>query len=96
MTMPYRLATKDREEILAYPNPLIIRYGTETVRFNFSGLSIVRIFTLAGELVREIPVTGIWDGRNDAGRLVASGVYIFTLTTLDNEVGRGKLVVIRE
>ncbi len=96
LSMPYRLATEDLKNIRAYPNPFVIRYGDETVRFDYAGLAEVRIFTLAGELVHEIPVNGVWDGRNAAGKPVASGVYIFTLTTPDGETGRGKILLIRE
>jgi ligand-binding sensor domain-containing protein len=96
LSMPYALATQELDETLAYPNPYVIRYGYETVRFNFSGLSEVRIFTLSGELVREIPVTGVWDGKNADNKPVASGVYIFTLTDLDGNTGRGKILLIRE
>lgn len=96
LEMPYRLGTQNLDDILAYPNPFVIRYGNETVRFNYSGLAEVRIFTTAGELVREIPVNGEWDGRNANGKIVASGVYFFTLTNIDKEVGRGKILLIRE
>ncbi len=96
LTMPYRLATDDLDNIRAYPNPFVIRYGDETVRFDYAGLAEVRIFTLAGELVQEIPVNGVWDGRNAAGKPVASGVYLFVLTTPDGDTGRGKILLIRE
>jgi len=96
MTFPFRTRTLDDDEVFAYPNPFVIRHGTESVRFNYSGLAVTRIYTLAGELVREIPVTGRWDGRNAAGQLAASGVYIFTLTSPNDEVGRGKILLIRE
>ena len=96
MTMPYSLATEDVEQVLAYPNPYVIRFGDEVVRFNFSGISQIRIFTLAGELVREIPITGYWDGLNSEGEAVASGVYVFTITNRDEKVGRGKILLVRE
>lgn len=96
MTMPYKLATQDIENVSAYPNPYIIRYGDETVRFNYSGLAEIRIFTLAGELVRELPVTGVWDGTNSSSKQVAAGVYIFTVTDRDGNTGQGKLLLIRE
>ena len=96
MTAPYALAARDVAKVLAYPNPFIIRQGNETVRFNFAGQAEVRIFTLAGELVREMPVVGVWDGRNADGREVASGVYIFVLTTPEGEFGRGKIFLVRE
>ena len=96
LTMPYRLATQDIEEVLAYPNPFIIRYGNETVRFNYAGPAEVRIYTLSGEMVREISINGVWDGRNAKGEAVAAGVYLFTLTDREGEVGRGKILLIRE
>lgn len=48
---------------------------------NLPAAGSIRIFTLAGEMVVELPFaaanvgTLIWDGRNHAGRPVASGVY---------------------
>ncbi|MEE9442788.1 MAG: hypothetical protein V3V99_08985 [candidate division Zixibacteria bacterium] len=96
MMLPARLAADNVDEVLAYPNPYTIRTGNETVRFNYSGLSEIRIFSSAGELIREIPVTGMWDGLNSAGQPVASGVYLFTITARDGEVGRGKIFLIRE
>jgi len=96
LTMPYALAATDIKQTLAYPNPFIIRYGNEVVRFNYAGIATVRIYTLAGELVREIPVTGIWDGKNGKGQAVAAGVYIFVITDQQGENGRGKIFLVRE
>lgn len=89
-------SSDDIDEVLAYPNPFVIRNGDETVRFTFAGRAEVRIFTAAGELVREIPVTGLWDGKNSFGEYVASGLYFFTLRGMDGEVGQGKIFLIRE
>lgn len=48
------------------------------------GSHVIRIYTPAGELVREWAVQGtgsvIWDGTDGAGVLVASGVYFVQLT----------------
>ncbi|MDD4051936.1 MAG: T9SS type A sorting domain-containing protein, partial [candidate division Zixibacteria bacterium] len=96
LQMPYALASPDIEQVLAYPNPFVIQDGAETVRFNFAQTATIRIYTLAGELVREIPVTGSWDGRNAQGEVVASGVYIFTLTDPEGKVGRGKIFLVRK
>jgi flagellar hook assembly protein FlgD len=43
--------------------------------------SVIRIYTVAGELVKELTVAPadlnlkVWDGKNSAGRNAASGVY---------------------
>ena len=39
--------------------------------------------------------TSRWDGRDDGGRPVASGVYFYRLETVDRRITR-KLVVLRE
>ena len=96
LRLPYALAAEDVDNVLAYPNPFVINRGDETVRFNYAGLAEVRIFTLAGEMVREIPITGVWDGRNERGQPVASGLYIFTLTDREGKTGRGKIFLVRE
>lgn len=69
------------EEAFVYPNPL--RPGRGDTEMHLTKLpeeATVNIFTLAGELVREISTdnTGeaIWDGLNGDGDTVASGVYL--------------------
>lgn len=89
-------SSDDIDNVLAYPNPYRIRNGDETVRFTYAGQAEVRIFTAAGELIKEIPVTGEWDGTNSNGESVASGFYFFTLRNADGDVGQGKIFLIRE
>ena len=80
----------------------------------------IRIFTIAGRLVREIDVLRdpsslvsgmlrigwnqiLWDGRDEDGDLVASGVYLYkvyvradgTSLRVNNDSGVEKLVVLR-
>lgn len=86
--------TDDPEEVICYPNPYEIRTGEELLNFNFAGSFDLRIFTTAGELVRQTPLT-YWDGRNEAGEIVSSGVYLYVLNGLDGSVARGKLLLIR-
>ena len=43
--------------------------------------SDIKIYTIAGELVKEVEYTAqngkaYWDGKNDAGKEVASGIYL--------------------
>ncbi|HVP06347.1 MAG TPA: two-component regulator propeller domain-containing protein, partial [Candidatus Acidoferrum sp.] len=82
-------------DAIAFPNPFIIGTSDAILGFNFSGAFTYRIFSLAGELVRESDLN-TWDGRNQAGILVASGVYIFVLTDGSGNIGRGKILVIRK
>lgn len=91
------IPTGNVEDVIAFPNPFVIRSGSDRVNFNFLERATLRIFTTAGELVRETELTSEgWDGRNQSGEPVASGVYIFVLNDLENNVGKGKILLVRE
>ena len=96
----------DLSPVYAYPVPFrpnagnSARYGTwaQGIRFtNLPGYGKIKIYTLSGELVRELPValvTETWDVKNTDGKLVASGVYIWEATAGSGRK-TGKLVVIK-
>ena len=62
----------------------------------------IKIFTLAGDLVRTLqyddPVDGkhAWDVLSEHGRAIASGLYIYVVRNEETgEIQRGKLVIIK-
>lgn len=64
-----------------YPNPFRPSSVAGVVRFaNLPYDTSIKVYTLLGELVREFKTgydgTGSWDGRNEKGTEVASGVYL--------------------
>ncbi|MFH1097791.1 MAG: FlgD immunoglobulin-like domain containing protein [Candidatus Desantisbacteria bacterium] len=68
----------------------------------FKGLSKsvhIEIFNTAGEMVRDIRVSGqsewSWDGCNDDGQGVSSGVYIYITDDGQGQIERGKIGVVR-
>jgi len=65
---------------------------------NLSDICNIKIFTISGELVNEIKHFGKyeerWDGKNDKGKDVASGVYIYMIEN-EREKKIGKLMVIK-
>ncbi|MDD5657022.1 MAG: hypothetical protein PHF00_07190, partial [Elusimicrobia bacterium] len=74
------------ERVTAYPTPWLPgssgRFDAPELSFaNLPAAGSIRIFTLSGEKVAELAFSGPdagtkrWDGRNDAGAPVASGVY---------------------
>jgi len=81
---------------IAFPNPFIIDSPDDELEFNFIPNGVVSLYSMAGELIREIPIGQRWNGRNDKGEDVASGVYIFVLTDDEGNVGRGKILLIRK
>ena len=94
-TSIYGRPTSNIVNVIAFPNPFVIREG-ETLSFNYNGEAVVRIYTVAGELIREMSINIAWDGTNQNGGKVATGVYLFLLTAPDGSVGRGKILLVRE
>lgn len=85
-----------------YPNPLVINNDTKLVTID--GLirdTDIKIFSVSGKLVREFSSPGgrvaFWDGRDDNGDFVHSGVYIVVAYDQEgNSVETGKIAVLRE
>lgn len=83
-----------------YDNPPLFGKGIV-----FSGLTAkadIKIFNIAGELISELHKTGqygryLWDTRNEKGKEIASGVYIYLITNPDNssQKARGRFAIIR-
>ncbi|MEW6751940.1 MAG: two-component regulator propeller domain-containing protein [Candidatus Latescibacterota bacterium] len=84
-----------------YPNPFAVGAGGSEL--TLAGLPLgaaVDIFTLDGQLVRHLegtPGQGVahWDGENEGGYLVGSGVYLFTARGESGGVVRGRFAVVR-
>ncbi|MBD3402223.1 hypothetical protein GF420_04960 [candidate division GN15 bacterium] len=88
--------TSELDDVIAFPNPFVIESDDDVLRFNFDRPGDVRIFSTAGDFVDEFPVNEGWDGRNTQGKDVASGVYLFLITDSNGDVGRGKILLVRQ
>jgi len=91
--------------VVVYPNP--IDFGNavnNTLKFvNLTYNPTLRVYTVSGELVKEIPPDSIgnigndgrieWDGRNEEGSLVTRGLYIYLITDEAGNRKIGKFVV---
>jgi glucose/arabinose dehydrogenase/PKD repeat protein len=87
--------------IQVYPNPWRADRDTGT-DIHFTGLgdgnSTVKIFTIAGHLVKEFPASGTtadWNRQTDDGSPAASGIYFYLITDSAGGSHRGKFGVIR-
>jgi ligand-binding sensor domain-containing protein len=97
----YKVPAENLCQVHPYPNPVTIKSGEEKVTFDVPLETRVRIYTVAGDWVAEAEsktggIGKVWDLRNRAGKLVASGIYLFLL--YDDQRGScpGKIMVIRE
>ena len=96
-TQPLTQPAADLDQVYAYPNPFVISMGTEKVSFaKLPFEARVNIFSLAGDFIRELRGTNQWDGRNDEGKLVASGVYLFSAASPGSKTSVGKIALIRK
>jgi ligand-binding sensor domain-containing protein len=88
------------DKLSVFPNPYIVPNLTLLTVDGLVANSSLKILTIDGRLVREIKTpggrVGSWDGRDDQGNVVASGVYIIVGFTDDgSQTGTGKVAVIR-
>lgn len=88
---------KELSDVVPFPNPFIIENGSEILTFDrLPYEATVRIFTIAGELVKKIKSGNQWNGRNEGGELVASGIYLFHVHGSSGESAVGKIAVVRK
>jgi flagellar hook assembly protein FlgD len=71
-------------------------------RITFAALTkqaTIRIFNMAGQLVKKQDVSGQyswdWDGKNMDGKKVARGIYIWVVTNPAGEKRTGKIAIIK-
>lgn len=103
VSTPFTAPKSDFSTLRGYPNPFFLD-GSST-QFTVTNLvrgSGVSIFTEAGQLVFSVPPGAIqggqvtWDGRDQDGEYVASGIYVYVAHTEDGRRSAGKIAVIRK
>lgn len=92
--------TLDLSAIKVFPNPWRAdQHSSEPVTFDhLTAQSTVKIFTVSGRWVKTLPPADSmvpWDLTNDAGAKVASGLYVYLITTPDGQKRHGQCAVIR-
>jgi ligand-binding sensor domain-containing protein len=104
---PFTTPLKELTRVKVGPNPYTIADNKSNFIYfrNLTENSEVKILTSSGRLVRTMNLANSddffgsfarWDCRNQEGRLVASGVYVFLVTDEAGNSSSGKLLVIRE
>ena len=90
------------EKINFFPNPFLPAQGhTEITFFQLPINPSLRIYTVSGEFIIELqPLTQspdliTWNGENQSGQDVASGIYIVVLTATGEDPRIAKLAIIR-
>jgi ligand-binding sensor domain-containing protein len=98
---PFIKPKEEFDELFIYPNPYFVDNSSNLLTID--GLirdSDIKILTLSGKLISEFSSPGgrtaFWDGRDDDGNLVNSGVYIVVAFDSEgNSTVTGKVAVLR-
>lgn len=96
-------ATSNLDRAHAFPNPFMPSRSHRAVTFTHLTPKVtIRIYTLAGELVKELTKDSNstdqsewYPVNNRQGQPVASGVYLWYIVSSEGQVKTGKLMVIR-
>ncbi len=82
-----------------YPNPYRVPATTSLTIDGLLANSKIKILSSNGSLVRDLTTDGgrigFWDGKDDHGNVVSSGVYFVIGYTDDGNTVRGKVAVLR-
>ena len=88
--------TDNITEVYAYPNPFILSTDEDKVFFNFIDEVEVNIYSLDGSRVNTILSNNGWDGTNENGEKVSSGMYLFYIRDNQGNDHTGKIALIRK
>jgi hypothetical protein len=95
-----RQAVNDLSKLLVFPNPLKPDYGQNEITFGNVPVGCeIFIYSASGQLVqrlREEDTNGgvVWDLRNQQGREVNSGVYVY-IARFQEETKTGKFIILK-
>lgn len=104
VTTQYAEPRKDYSDIYTFPSPFYIPNTDKMVIAELPDESEVKILTVTGQVVRTLtPNDGtvknrqaFWNGRDESGDLVGSGVYFVYCYTQNGKVKTTKALVIRQ
>ena len=98
---PYSLPEQNLENLVVYPNPFIPNQHEQLTIENLSDQVSVYIYSSGGYLIRHYLQNDIWgkridwDGKNQNGESVASGIYFIIIQSDLGEFKKAKVVLIR-
>ena len=102
LTTPAAAAKTEFDELMVFPNPFVIPSRVPLTIDGFVAGSRLKILATDGSLVRDLATPGgrigYWDGKDERGREVSSGVYFLVGYSPEqsSEVAKGKVAIIRK
>ena len=100
---PYTLPKNDLSQLRVYPNPFLIGSGNEKLIIDdLARESSVTIFTESGRKIKSFPEEKVlgarisWNGKDERGAFVSSGIYLVVVTTAEGKSKVAKLAVVKK
>ena len=103
ITTPFKTPDIKYSNVIIYPNPFILSKHNRLIIKNLTGFSSVSVFSESGRLIRKLAyessfvsgVEGYWDGKNESGDKVSTGIYIIAVFDAAGNTKSFKVAVIR-
>lgn len=100
---PFAEVKQNLTQVKIYPNPFLLADNHQRLTIdNLTNNSDIRIYSANGVLIKHIPSSYIlgpqafWNGTNDRGKPVASGIYVIVVHNEQGETKVGKVAVVRK
>ena len=100
--IPFAEKKKTYNSVIVFPSPFRIPSSKPMTVDGLKDNSSIKIMTLNGEILRSIPNSEVqgyqayWDGRDQSGQLVGTGVYLVAIYDKNGASSFEKVAVIRE
>ena len=104
LRIPFGDGYKDYSNLKIFPSPFLIPLHNKMIVDGLMYNSSMKIMTLDGLVIRDINTSGVsvdgdqlvWDGKNNHGEYVASGVYLLAITNNSGKNTFSKITVIKK
>jgi len=101
--IPFATPKSNYSELNIYPSPYQVPNDKPLIIDNLKDNSSLKVMTVTGHVIRSLESNDLgengyqikWDGKNNEGHWVNSGVYILAVYTAEGSHKFGKVVVIR-
>ena len=102
--IPFAESKKNYSDLRVFPSPFHVPSDKPLIIDNLKDNSSLKIMTITGEVIRSIENSDLgihgyqikWDGKDEDGKWVNSGVYLLSVYTEDGSNKFDKVVVIRD
>ena len=103
-SIPFGDSYKDYSNLKIFPSPFLIPLYNKMIVDALMYNSSMKIMSLDGLVIRDVNTSGVsadgdqlfWDGKNNNGQYVASGVYLLAITNNSGKNTFSKITVIKK